>query len=99
MQYVRTRIFTSGYMKSHYLEIGVKLLREASHPMLRTAFATSKRVCAENDRHPVTRAGIQPPPAAAKSSLQQVPLAGHSAQRFSSVSRRGTHRPHRLDKF
>lgn len=44
MQYVRTRIFTSGYMKSHYLEIGVELLREASHPMLRTAFATSKRV-------------------------------------------------------
>ena len=31
-------------MKSHYLEIGVELLREASHPRLRTAFATSKRV-------------------------------------------------------
>jgi len=31
-------------VKSHYLEIGVELLREASHPGLRTAFATSKRV-------------------------------------------------------
>ena len=44
VQYKRERIFTSGYMKSHYLEIGIELLREASHPKLRTAFATSKRV-------------------------------------------------------
>jgi Domain of unknown function (DUF5655) len=44
VQYVRKRIFTSGYMKSHYLEIGVELLREAAHPKLRTAFRTSKRV-------------------------------------------------------
>ena len=44
VQYRRKRIFTSGYMKSHYLEIGVELLREASHPKLRTAFPTSKRV-------------------------------------------------------
>jgi len=44
VQYARKRIFTSGYVKSHYLEIGVELLREATHPMLRTAFATSKRV-------------------------------------------------------
>ena len=44
VQYRRERIFTSGYVKSHYLEIGVELLREASHPRLRTAFATSKRV-------------------------------------------------------
>jgi hypothetical protein len=44
VQYSRKRIFTSGYVKSHYLEIGVELLRQASHPMLRTAFATSKKV-------------------------------------------------------
>jgi Domain of unknown function (DUF5655) len=44
VQYVRKRIFTSGYVKSHYLEVGVELLREASHPQLRTAFSTSKRV-------------------------------------------------------
>lgn len=44
VQYRRKRIFTSGYVKSHYLEIGVELLREAAHPMLRTAFPTSKTV-------------------------------------------------------
>lgn len=44
VQYRRKRIFTSAYVKSHYLEIGLELLREASHPQLRTAFATSKRV-------------------------------------------------------
>ena len=44
VQYRRRRIFTSGYMKSRYLELGVELLREASHPALRTAFPTSKRV-------------------------------------------------------
>lgn len=44
LQYRRTRIFTSGYMKSHYLEVGVELLREASHPKLRTSFPTTKRI-------------------------------------------------------
>lgn len=44
VQYARKRIFTSGYVKSHYLEIGVELLREATHPKLRTSFATSKKV-------------------------------------------------------
>ena len=44
VQYARTRIFTSGYIKSHYLEIGVELLREATHPQLRTSFATSKKL-------------------------------------------------------
>ena len=34
VQYARTRIFTSAYIKSHYLEIGVELLREATHPQL-----------------------------------------------------------------
>ncbi|TBN56155.1 hypothetical protein EYE40_01395 [Glaciihabitans arcticus] len=38
------RVFTSGYMKSHYLEVGIELLREAKHPQLRTSFATSKKV-------------------------------------------------------
>jgi Domain of unknown function (DUF5655) len=44
VQYRRKRIFTSGYIKSHYLEIGLELRREASHPKLRTAFPTSKTV-------------------------------------------------------
>ena len=44
VQYRGKRIFTSAYVKSGYLEIGVELLREAEHPKLRTAFATSKRV-------------------------------------------------------
>jgi len=44
VQYRGKRIFTSAYVKSHYLEIGVELLREASHPKLRTSFATTKRI-------------------------------------------------------
>jgi len=38
------RVFTSGYVKSHYLEVGIELLREAKHPHVRTSFATSKKV-------------------------------------------------------
>jgi hypothetical protein len=44
VQYRRRRIFTSGYVKNHYLEVGVELLREAMHPKLRTAFPTSRHV-------------------------------------------------------
>lgn len=44
VQYRRRRIFTSGYVKSHYLEIGVELTRTAEHPQLRTTVDTSKRV-------------------------------------------------------
>ena len=43
VSYARTRVFTSGYVKSHWLEIGVDLTREAAHPLLRTSFASSKR--------------------------------------------------------
>ncbi len=42
--YARKRGFTSAYVKSGYLEVGIELLREASHPRLRTAFATTKKV-------------------------------------------------------
>ena len=42
--YARVRVFTSGYIKSHYLELGVELLREVTDPKPRTTFATSKRV-------------------------------------------------------
>lgn len=42
--YARTRAFTSGYIKSHYLELGIELLREVTDPKPRTAFTTSKRV-------------------------------------------------------
>jgi len=38
------RVFTSAYVKSHYLEVGIELTREAKHPQLRTSFATSKKV-------------------------------------------------------
>ncbi|MTD15338.1 hypothetical protein GIS00_15450 [Nakamurella sp. YIM 132087] len=44
VQYARKRIFTSAYVKSHYLEIGLELLRTAEHPKLRTSFASSKKV-------------------------------------------------------
>lgn len=44
VQYALARVFTSGYMKSHYLEIAVDLLREAQHPLLRAAFHTTKKV-------------------------------------------------------
>lgn len=42
--YARLRVFTSGYIKSHYLELGIELLREVTDPKPRTTFATSKRV-------------------------------------------------------
>lgn len=44
VQYRGKRIFTSAYVKSHYLEVGVELLREATHPKLRTSFPTTKRI-------------------------------------------------------
>lgn len=44
IQYRMRRIFTSAYVKSHWLEIGVDLLREAEHPLLRTSFASTKKV-------------------------------------------------------
>ena len=40
----RKRIFASAYIKSHYLEAAIDLLREAEHPTLRTAFHTTKKV-------------------------------------------------------
>jgi len=44
VQYVRQRIFTSGFVKSHRLEIAVDLLRSVEHPLLRGAFHTTKKV-------------------------------------------------------
>jgi len=39
------RVFTSAYVKSHWLEIGIDLLREVTdHPHLRTSFASTKKV-------------------------------------------------------
>ncbi len=38
------RVFTSGYMKSHWLEISIDLLREADVPGLKMAFTTTKKV-------------------------------------------------------
>ncbi|WP_139416042.1 DUF5655 domain-containing protein [Agromyces laixinhei] len=42
--YAGARVFASGYIKSHYLELGIELLREVTDPKPRTSFATSKRV-------------------------------------------------------
>ena len=44
VQYAVKRIFTSGYLKSHWLEIAVDLLREAEHPLLRAVFPSTKKV-------------------------------------------------------
>lgn len=42
--YARERVFASAYVKSGWLEIAVDLLREADHPLLKVAFATTKKV-------------------------------------------------------
>lgn len=42
--YAGTSIFTSAYVKSHYLELGIELLREVDEPRPRTSFATSRKV-------------------------------------------------------
>ncbi|MCU1441476.1 MAG: hypothetical protein JWP85_2473 [Rhodoglobus sp.] len=44
VQYALHRVFTSGHMKSHRLQLAVDLLREAEHPLLRQAFHTTKKV-------------------------------------------------------
>jgi hypothetical protein len=44
IQYKVQRVFTSAYVKSHWLEIGVDLTEEVSHPLLRTVYPTSKHV-------------------------------------------------------
>ena len=38
------RVFASGFIKSHRLEIAVDLLRTLPHPLLLQAFPTTKRV-------------------------------------------------------
>jgi len=42
--YAVRRIFASAYLKSHWLEVAVHLLREAEHPQLRASFATTSTV-------------------------------------------------------
>lgn len=42
--YARKRAFASGYIKSHYLELGIELRRSVTDPKPRTSFATSKHV-------------------------------------------------------
>lgn len=44
LQFAVERVFTSGYMKSHHLEIAIDLLRIAENPHLRQAFHTTRRV-------------------------------------------------------
>lgn len=38
------RTFASAYIKSHYLEVGIELLREVTSPKPRTSFATTKKI-------------------------------------------------------
>lgn len=42
--YARARSFASGYIKSHYLEIGIELSREVTDPPPRASFSTTKSV-------------------------------------------------------
>lgn len=44
VQFAVDRIFSSGYMKSHHLEIIINLPRTASSPHLRAAFRTTKSI-------------------------------------------------------
>ena len=44
VSFARKRVFASAYVKSHWLEVGIELLRRAEHPKLRTAFPTTKKV-------------------------------------------------------
>ena len=42
--YAVRRVFASAYLKSHWLEVAVHLLRQAEHPRLRASFATTSTV-------------------------------------------------------
>ena len=42
--YAVRRIFASAYVRNHWLEMAVHLCREAEHPSLRAAFATTGTV-------------------------------------------------------
>ena len=42
--YAHKRSFTSAYIKSHHLEIGIELQRTVTDPKSRTSFSTSKKV-------------------------------------------------------
>jgi hypothetical protein len=42
--YARHRVFASAYAKSGWLEVAIHLLRTVDHPLLRMAFATTKKV-------------------------------------------------------
>lgn len=42
--YAGERVFASAYVKNHYLEVGIELLREVTDPHPRATFATSARV-------------------------------------------------------
>ena len=44
LQYVRSRIFAASFIAGHRLEIAIDLLREVTHPLLRSSFPTTKRV-------------------------------------------------------
>lgn len=42
--FARKRVFASAYIKSHYLELGIELLRVVDDPKPRAAFPTTKTV-------------------------------------------------------
>ncbi len=42
--FARSRTFASAYIKSHYLELGIELLRKVDDPAPRAAFPTTRTV-------------------------------------------------------
>ena len=44
VQFAVTRVYTSGYLKSHHMELAIDLLREIDGEHLRAAFHTTKAV-------------------------------------------------------
>ena len=44
VSYARRRVFASAYVKSHYLELGIDLLREVEDPRPRATVPVSKTV-------------------------------------------------------
>jgi hypothetical protein len=44
MYWKRGRVFAGAYIERRRLELNIDLLRQAEHPMLLTAFPTTKRV-------------------------------------------------------
>ena len=82
VQYKVVRVFTSAYVKSHWLEVAVDLLREVEHPLLKQAFPTTKRVIT----HRFTLASPDQVSEIAELPKVNVSFADPDNQRYVSVS-------------